>query len=484
MEENSYGKEYQHSTYNKYNIGTRLAYEINKNMNIRVDFSYWLAKDIENNGNFWASYPGQLQNIDRWSESLTFEAKTGKHQFRLSPHFSSENNLYYSDLSDTAYKNQKSTLQTYGFILQDAIDLGIFNLILGADNLSRKNTSTIWSAPEVETVPYQPDYLNMSTGAYFQLNVVLLDQKLNASLGGRYDYIKFKLFETDLLENQAAEEVYQTFNPNFGIQYTFLNGFKAHAAAGTAFVAPDAFKMAGSYTTNFGSYKGNPDLEPESSFTYDFGLGYADKKSGLEADISYFSTIYENIIGYDFSDLAFTSFKNEDNANMSGLELEAEYDFGALNNFKYHLKFYASFTYLLNTTVKVDSLNLDMKYVRKGKGSFGLDFSSKKGISARLNARYIGERYEDNWLYSLDWNTWERIPFVDSNGQEIRPSLYNEDIIKMPDHLVFDLSFSYLIKKKYQIGFSVDNLLDENYSEKDMYYMPGRSLIGFLNFKF
>jgi len=484
MDEKSYGKEFLNSKYKQYSLGGRLGFQINENWKIRLDESYWLAKDIQNNGSFWGTYGGQLQDISRWSQSLTLEGKQGRNQFRITPHFSNESNVYYNDLSDNAYKNTDNILQTYGLILQDAIDLGNYNVIIGVDNLSRRFNSLIWSDSETAASPYQPDYLNMATGAYFQFNMHFLDEKLNASIGGRYDNIIFRLYKTNLIESQNASENYNVFNPNFSIDYKFFKSFKAHAAAGTAFVAPDAFKVAGDYTTMFGTYKGNSELKPETSFTYDLGLSFSNRKSGLDADITYFSTDYKNIVGYDYSNAAFTSFKNEDKAHMTGLEMELNYDFGALSNYKYSLKAYMNWTYMLESKVKVGDNEFDMKYVRKNKANFGLMYSTKNGLSARINARYIGQRFEDNWLYDLDWNTYERIPALDANGQEIRPSLINQDVIEFPDHLVFDLSVSYLLKKKYGIGISVDNLFDENYCEKDMYYMPGRSIMASLSVKF
>jgi vitamin B12 transporter len=484
MDEKSYGKEFLNSKYKQYTVGGRLGFQINENWKIRLDESYWLAKDIQNNGSFWGTYGGQLQDISRWSQSLTLEGKQGNHHFRLTPHFSNESNIYYSDLTDNAFKNTNNILQTYGLVVQDAIDLGNQNLIIGVDNLSRKFKSQIWSAAETQASPYQPDYLNMSTGAYLQFNMHFLDEKLNASIGGRYDNISFKLYKTDLIESQDASESYNVINPNFGLNYKFLNGFKAHTAAGTAFVAPDAFKVAGNYTTMFGTYKGNPELKPEKSVTYDFGLSFENKKSGFDADITYFSTVYKNIVGYDYSNLAYTSFKNENEADMSGLEMNFNYDFGALSNYRYSLKAYVDWTYMLNSKVKTGNNELDMRYVRKNKANFGLMYSAKNGLCARINARYIGQRFEDNWLYDLDWNTYERIPAVDANGNQIRPSLINQDIIEFPDHLAIDLSLSYLFKKKYGIGLTVDNLFDENYCEKDMYYMPGRSIMASFSVKF
>ena len=477
MEEKSFGKEYQNSKYRQYQAGGRLGLTLNENWKIRLDQSYWLAKDIQNNGNFWASYPGQLQDIDRWTQGLSVEGKMNRHQLRLSPHYSSEKNVYYSDLTDDAFKQQESVLKTYGFVLQDAISLGNHLLIAGVDHLSRKNSSQIWLSTDMQGSPYQPDYLNSSIGAYLQFNMHFLNDRFTISTGGRYDFISSKLFETGLIESIDAKETYHVFNPSIGLNFKFAEGFSVHGAAGTAFVAPDAFKLAGYYETMFGTYKGNPGLNPETSMTWDMGLAYSNRKNGLSFDLTYFSTHYKNIVGYDFSSMEYTSFKNEDKADMDGLEIDFAWDLGAISNYRYSLKAYASYTSLFNSKVDVSGQKMEMKYVRKNKATFGVDYTTKKGISARLNFRYVGQRFEDNWLYNLDFLTWERIPVLDQNGNEIRPSLINQDIIEFPDHLLADLSVSWVLKSRYGISFSIDNLFDENYAEKDMYYMPGRNIM-------
>ncbi|NJO88996.1 MAG: TonB-dependent receptor, partial [Chloroflexia bacterium] len=371
------------------------------------------------------------------------------------------------------------------------VTFGDHRLIIGIDNLSKKFESKQWADAENPASPYQPDYLNSATGVYLQANLNLFEDKLNASLGLRYDNIAFKLFKTELIESEDASENYNQLNPNFGIQYKIMNGLKIHGAIGRAFITPDAFKVAGNYTTDgfyATNYKGNPDLKPESSVTYDFGLAYNNRKLGIDADITYFNTDFKDKVEYDFSNPEFVSFMNATKANMNGLEIEFAYDLGALNNYAYSLKFYLDYTHLYNADVIIDgptgTIEEQLKYVRLNKAAFGIMFNSRKGLTTRINARYIGERNEDNWLYNADWTTWERIPYLTTDGEEIRPTLINEDVLKHPDYLILDLSASYTIKEKYTIGFSIDNLLDDNYMEKDAYYMPGRSIMGSFSIKF
>ncbi|MEN8122152.1 MAG: TonB-dependent receptor [Bacteroidota bacterium] len=491
MEYKSYGKEYENTQYSQYNIGGRLGFQLNDDWALDLNQDYWLAKDIQTNGTFWGSYGAIGVDIDRWSQNLNIEGTVGNNELRFSPHYSIENTIYYNDVSSDKFQTSDYSLKSFGFIMQDALIIGTHRLIFGLDNFSKKYESKQWLDVENPTSPFQPDYLNMTTGIYLQANINLLNNKLNTSIGGRYDNINFQLFETELIESVNSTERYNVFNPNLGIQYKFFTGFKVHAAAGRAFVAPDAFKVAGNYTTSgfYGAtYRGNPNLKPETSVTYDLGLAYNNKKTGVNIDVTYFTTYFKDQVVTDGSNADYITFINADKANMDGLEVAISYDLGALKNYAYSLKAYLDYTHMYNASVIIESpteiSESQMKYVRMNKASFGVMFTGSKGFSARINARYIGPRDEDNWFYTYDWTTYERIPYLTEDGQEIRPELIHEDLLTFPDHLIVDLSASYTIKEKYGIGITVDNLFDDNYMEKDLYYMMGRSFMARLSYKF
>jgi len=488
MENKSYGKEYKNTQYAQYSLGGRLGYQINDDWELHLNQDYWLAKDVQTNGTFWGSYGVLGKDIDRWSQSLSLEGQLANHDLRFTPHYSVENNDFHSDLSENSFKTSNTQQKTYGFVLQDALTIGNHRIIFGVDHLSKKFESKQWESADNRVGPYQPDYLNSATGAYLQANFNLFSDNFNASIGLRYDNIVFKLYETDLIESYDATENYNQFNPNLGIQYKFLNGFKIHSAAGRAFISPDAFKVAGDYTDPFGSiYKGNPNLKPESAITYDFGLAYVNKEIGLDVDITYFNTDFKDKVEYEnltTGNTYYTSFINAAKAKMNGLEVQFAYDLGALSNYNYSLKFYLDYTHLYNAKVTIDGaageIEEQLKYVRMNKAAFGIMFNNQKGLAARINARYIGERDEDNLLV----NFFNGTPYQTEDGQEIRPELINEDVLKHPDYLIVDLSVSYTLKEKYGIGLIVDNLFDDNYMEKDAYYMPGRSFMASISYNF
>ncbi|NVO09351.1 MAG: TonB-dependent receptor [Bacteroidales bacterium] len=482
MDDKSYGQVFDNTTFKNYTTNLRLGYDINKNWQINLYENLFIANKVLLNGNFWGVYGSNQRDINRLSQSLSIEGNVGNHSLRISPYISKEVDDLYNNISDTNFVSSSYIYKTYGFNLQDEYTFDKHKIIVGLDNFSQNFNSKQWSDATTPQAPYQPDYANISYGLFTQLRFVFLDNKLNTSIGTRYDYMKYKTFKTNFIESENSAATYNTVNPNIGVKYEIVDGLNISGSAGTAFFAPDAFKKTGSYTWGIFKYKGNPNLKPEESFTYDFGVSYSNQKKGVWASITYFNTNHKGLLVYDYSNLDYTTFKNADKAKMNGLEISLAYDFGNFSQYKYSFKLYCNLTHLVNTDVTINNVKNDMKYVRKNNASFGIEYRNFKNISARLNGRFIGSRYEDNWLYNYSMSG--RIPYTTTDGYAVRSSLINDDVLKHPNFMVFDFSSSYTLYNKYMVGFSIMNLLDENYTEKDTYYMPGRMFTGSLTFKF
>lgn len=479
--DNTYGKSYENTTYDKYNGSLRLGYDIDKNWQVNLYENVFVANKILTNGNFWGTYGSNEKDIERWSQSISIEGSKGNHALKLTPYLNNEDVNYYNNISDTNYVDSKYNYKSYGFIMQDGITIGNHRLIVGIDNHSQKYVNKLWSKRDTRKAPYQPDYANIANGIYMQSRFNFFDNKLNAAVGVRYDLIYFKLYKTDLIESKNANEKYQTVNPNVSIRYGILPGLNIHAGIGTAFLAPDAFKKTGTYISSSKVYMGNPDLDPETSLSGDLGISY--NNHGIEAAVTWFDTKHKGLIVYNYTSKDTTSFVNADDSKMSGLELALGYDFGQLIA-GYSLKIYGNLTHILKSEVTTNDKTSDMKYTRKNNGSFGIEIRNKKSLAVRLNGRYIGHRFEDNWLYGYDSKTYNPVPLTDANGNAIRPTLINEAVLEHPDFMVFDLSGSYTLLDKFTFGVAVQNLLDENYTEKDNYNMPGRMISGTFTFSF
>ena len=59
----------------------------------------------------------------------------------------------------------------------------------------------------------------------------------------------------------------------------------------------------------------------------------------------------------------------------------------------------------------------------------------------------------------------------------------SDKILEHPDYFVFDYSVFFTIKNK-RFGIVISNLFDENYTEKDGYNMPGRTITANFTYSF
>jgi len=488
LDEKAYGAVYDDTQYQNINTGLRFGYDINKNWRIQLYGNMSLAYNVYTHGNFWGIYGSQLKDIRRLSFNSTIEGSVKNHIIQIRPYLSGEVVNYYSDISDTNFISSVNNFKTYGFILQDAITFGNHKIIMGVDNNSQVYVSEQYVDKNTRMAPYQPDHSTSSTGIYMQSQLNMYNNKLNVSLGARMDNIFFKTKETEELVTQDDATYYSSISPSLGIQYHLIEGLRVNGGFGTAFLAPDAFKKTGSYsrTSAWGTtnYKGNPDLDPEKSISKELGMSYNNRTAGISASFTFFNNKLDGLIVYDRSNPDTTSFMNANSSVMEGLELFASYNIGALSGYKYSLKLYANITHMLKTEVTIDEQTEDMKYVRDNKSSFGIEYRNNSGLSIKINARYSGNRLEDNWLYTYDYTTYEKIPYTTIDSEEIRPDFIDESVLEHPEFLVVDLSATYSLKKQFLFGLEVENVFDELYTEKDSYYSPGRKIMGSLTYNF
>ena len=97
-------------------------------------------------------------------------------------------------------------------------------------------------------------------------------------------------------------------------------------------------------------------------------------------------------------------------------------------------------------------------------------YDSYNGLTSRINARFIGPRLEMDRFSDL------RPEYLPGNYYTRKDYTAADKIIKHPDYLIFDYTLGYNFKSGFNVQGSVLNVLDENYTEKDGYNMPGRSL--------
>lgn len=484
------GSVFKNSKYSQVAGNLRLGVDIGKNWEIHFNQGLYTAKDVLSHGSYWAVYGDSKKDLFRYTERIEVEGRMGKHTLSFTPYLSHETADNYNEDSDTAFISTRGIFRTYGAVLYDRISIGKHSIVAGISNATDRNESERWSNDSTRTAPYTPDYSNTSNAAFLQTNFHFFEDKLHFAAGARLEQIDFSLYATDRMENvSAATEHYTSFNPNVGFKWNFLSWANIHGSWGTAFFAPDASNKAGNYINNGITYRGNPDLDPETSQTFDGGIGIAKRDIGVAFDATVFVTEHKKLIssvkidpdGIIKSGDEYTSYANAQKADMTGLEIAASYDLGSLFEYRFSLKAYTNATFMLKTKVHInDTVTQDQKYVRKQNANFGLEYVMHNGLRFRANGRYIGSRIEDNW-FSYYAQVRSELPAL---AQESQPEYAGKGLLHHPAFMVFDFSAHYDITNHFSCGATVSNLLDENYTEKDGYNMPGRAIMGKFTVRF
>ncbi len=495
LDKASYGDIMRNSKFQSTHINGELTRQLNTVWSLGGEAMYMQANDIETPGNYWGSYGHSKKDIGRLNLYGNLEGNLNAQTIRINPYYTSEDVIDYTDNTDDGFGSFKRQIQEYGYKMQDIISLGKLNLLVGTDLDIHDYKSERFEDKATPTNPYTPNHKNSKAAAFSQLSYTNKELIINA--GARFDYITYSIAQNDSLNGTGGKENFNAFNPSVGAQYTFPFNLKLHTSFGTAYSVPDAFKVAGYYSVSeyfadwdfwwTNSYIGNPDLKPEKSATFDLGLNYAHPNNLFSVDVSYFHTNHtDKIVEYAYG-LDTLSYKNANDAVASGFEYLFTSNLGALFNDRFKLEFYANFTQMLKNEEDLaltDATGADsivtrhMLYTRKSNGNFGVHFDTYKGFSTRLHGRYIGSRLEAD------------------NYSGFRPGIHDEDyyteggysladkILEHPDHFVFDYSVYYTVQKNKKFGITLSNVFDENYTEKDVYHMPGRMIVGSFSYTF
>lgn len=249
---------------------------------------------------------------------------------------------------------------------------------------------------------------------YFNAKLGLLDDTLVLSAGLRYDnhstFGDAVTYRTGVLYSLKPLEM--RFKANFG----------------TGFRAPSLNEL-------YYPFYGNPDLKPEKSIGYDFGVekDLFDRKLVIGA--TWFRQEYKNLIQTNFT--SFTA-DNIGNARTQGVEVKVTAK--PVEN----LKLNAAYTYL-------DAINRDSKAFLPLRARNKFTSSIEKNwakLTAIVEYLYVSKRFD---------------------------SALQRD---MAAYSLVNLKGSYLLHKNLALFVRIDNLLDKSYEEAAGYGTPGISAFG------
>ena len=283
-----------------------------------------------------------------------------------------------------------------------------------------KNSDLTLGANYLEDNGKTADFDDKITNKAIYASLIQKYDKLNLELSGRYDK-----------HSQAGSDV----TGQVAAGYAFTPSTTAYVSYGSAFRAPNINDLY--YPGFFGSFAGNPDLEAETSKTFEIGLkSRLSKMHRLEASL--FDTRVDNLINLTGVD---NQAINVGKVTLKGLELsysgntdEFDWGFGA-------------------TIQRLEDAAAGERLIRRPNNKFtanvGLNLSRKTRIG--IDAEVSSSRLDNN--------------FAEFPSERVKLGAYN----------LLNLSLNHKLSKHTNLGLRVENLTNEDYELAYGFNTPERS---------
>jgi vitamin B12 transporter len=453
-----------------------------------------------------SQFPGNgRKNVARRGGEFALSGTRGRHAPLLRAYGTRETGNNYNQPGADAFVSFGSRNTTTGAQLQDVVRLGAQTLTVGADlgrvrAESRRYARTNGVVGEIGT--FSPNSEVSSVAAFAEARLEALAGRVVATAGGRVDRMTLDLETTPFRPDvQAGRETFSIFNPSGGVQVGLGGGVRAHASAGRAFLAPDAFGRAGysqTVASNIATITvGNPALAPEHSVTVDAGLGVSRPGRGLDADVTYFRTRVTDRITRARASFAAArrptlatgtpvsrveTSVNAGTAHIDGFEARLGYDVLAALGHSRSLRLFTNTTRILRAVERTPAASVDaarfagtrdfdptqvfgalvfsdtasdipIRNVADLTLTYGIEYDDFSRFSGRVSGRYVGNRVDSDFSDATDISDVEYPPFM-----------------------VLDLVAGVRVARRYRVDAVVSNLTDENFYEKRGYNLPGRSI--------
>ena len=300
------------------------------------------------------------------------------------------------------------------------------------------------------------------TYAAFIQDEILILSNLTAYIGFREDW-----WETyDGYANQfgagAFAKTYDSrnassFSPKASIVYKPFEMTTLRTSAGQAFRGPTVYELYRTWVSSTGvTYNGNPDLQPETTTSWDVGIVQGLWK-GAKVSVTYFDNYMKDLIYRMSVSPTQQNYINAGKAESKGVTLEFEQRFDKL------LRLFANYTYT-DARVKENSaspLSVDKRLINLPDTMVNAGAECEIGpVLASVTGRYVGKRYSD-----------------DQNRDTVSSVYTSYD-----PAFTADAKVSYKVTKFATLSVSIDNVFDNSYF--NYYRAPGRLWFGEMELRF
>lgn len=305
-------------------------------------------------------------------------------------------------------------------------------------------------------------FSGFSWAGYFQLEKKFFE-KLFASAGIRYENVSQfspENFMGIIIPGGKASD--DRWISRFGVNYEASKYTFLRASWGQGYRFPTLTERF--VTTTFGAFSifSNPLLQPETGWTFEFGV-----KQGIPGfmkgflDVAFFHSEYQNMIEFTFVPPPTLGFQPQNIGNIRIRGIEASY-MGQANIGKCTINSILGYTYL-------DPVYKDFDTREDIRNSVSTDqnvlkYRSKHLIKLDVEARYKKLKWGVSFqrashVINID-RAFEKVPPIDADAFGIGSyrSVYNDG------YYLLDSRISYTFFKKMELTVLMNNILNDEYS--------------------
>ena len=464
------GKKRNHTDFEERHGSLRVGSNFLEKWRLDAKGEWYLGEEIGSpNALFYGDTRPSYKDVERYGGDVSVKGEWGPNITKGTVFASHEESEYtYMYLGQPKYKGYLGTYDWIGTQLQNTYTFLQHDVTVGFDYQNIDVETRRWKTNGTRTAPYYPDNSRENYAVFADSILRFWNDRLILTAGGRYDSFEISTYKTPYMPKAViGSSDFDHFSPRAGLKWFITPDrmFQFHATAGTAFVPPEARRMFMYAETVVRGVTmvtvGDPDLKPETSFTWDAGITFDRKTWGLRTDLTFFDTRVEDKVARVALSPTLTAYKNVDSAKIQGLELETGWDVGDVLHWNRRVELFANATWLIKAEEELSggTVKRDIYNVSDWKLNAGVNYDDGR-FFGRFLARYMGERKDNDW-YTPGYPEITYDPFI-----------------------VCDLSLGFRFLKRHTLSLDIENIFDEYYYEKPEYPLPGRAIYAKYTLKF
>jgi outer membrane receptor for ferrienterochelin and colicins len=348
-----------------FSLLSNLSWRINEQQTLDVDLTHRSDERQAQWSNYGLSFPTNIQEMNRTSVGLTHSANWDAVNSRLRYYYEHVDLMDNSEIITNLYKKTGDIQQTNHTIdAQVSGRIGEQHLLTGGAEFRKTELSHNQNLKGA---------ISLNQTALYLQDEWQLD-RLALTLAGRYD---------------DYESFGNEFSPRFYSVYQLTDQFNLKGGIGKSFKAPSISQSDPTYAVlacrGLCRVVGNPDLEPETATSYEFGGVYENER--FYASLMYFNNDIKNMIVSDswragYRPMVMT-YTNVHSASVKGIELESQYELNDAIAMK------LNYTY---SDGKNKDNNQVLDYSPRHTGNMSWDWHINDAFGLNLNYQYIGSQ--------------------------------------------------------------------------------------------